>query len=1008
MAAGGYYGFAGGAVAGPQYSTQPAPAYSHPPVAAAYAVQPTPGVEHAVAPAYPLAMPAARPAAPMAYGGYQPPSVQDYSYGTRPPELTPQPAMTQSYQDGYSYGRSPAASSYEAKPYYQAVVTQPQHSATDSYYHSNSQSSYSQPVAAYNPSQPQRQVTPVKLVPAVNTTSSNYGAYLAVTTSQQNLPPPSVPSYAPASSYAPAATTYNASPASYAASNYSSYDTGAYTAANTSSYYQPSQHQLMPPPPQPPPPQAKPTWGGAGGTSTHSPATSSYVKKPPFPSKPPKAKGPPKPPQLHYCEICKISCAGPQTYREHLEGQKHKKKEAAVKAGSQAGGSGPRGIQAQLHCELCDISCTGVDAYVAHIRGAKHQKVLKLHTKLGKPIPSAEPTLANVSSASANGVAGKPVPDTALASVAPAKSAPGVTGSGAAIASNKPTPARKPPKLVFTGAAARQEPITRPEEVKGAPPKVDPPAEEQPPLNSVGDSLADPLDVQPVGHHYVEEVLSDKGKMVRFHCKLCECSFNDPNAKDMHLKGRRHRLQYKKKVNPELPVEVKPSNRARKMQEEKLKSQQLRALARRRQVEEQRWHLEMRRYEQEMYWKRVEEEEFFWAEQQRRHLAADWHPPPLMGRPGVPVPPLLPARRPTSSDDRHVMAKHASIYPTEEELQGIQKAVSHSERALRLVSDWLTEQEAGKEEASHEDGKADNPPRLLKGVMRVGILAKGLLLRGDRRVHLILLSAQKPTLGLLQSVAEQLPKQLEKVTSDPYDVVAEVEEAGLVIASCKEPKMQVTISLTSPLMREEASFEAEAASDPQPDSDKILNKEKCQESLAALRHTKWFQARANGLQSCVVIIRVLRDLCQRVPTWGALPGWAMELLVERSLSSTTGPLGPAEALRRVLECVASGILLTDGPGLQDPCEKEPLDALRGLSRQQREDITASSQHALRMLAFRQIHRILGVEPLPLPRNRLGAPSRKRRWGTDEATEGEGDGKKDKKEDDDDDATKAGV
>lgn len=33
--------------------------------------------------------------------------------------------------------------------------------------------------------------------------------------------------------------------------------------------------------------------------------------------------------------------------------------------------------------------------------------------------------------------------------------------------------------------------------------------------------------------------------MIRFHCKLCECSFNDPNAKDMHLKGRRHRLQYK-------------------------------------------------------------------------------------------------------------------------------------------------------------------------------------------------------------------------------------------------------------------------------------------------------------------------------------------------------------------------------------------------------------------------------------------------------------------------------
>ena len=35
------------------------------------------------------------------------------------------------------------------------------------------------------------------------------------------------------------------------------------------------------------------------------------------------------------------------------------------------------------------------------------------------------------------------------------------------------------------------------------------------------------------------------GKTVSFNCKLCDCKFNDPNAKDMHMKGRRHRLQYK-------------------------------------------------------------------------------------------------------------------------------------------------------------------------------------------------------------------------------------------------------------------------------------------------------------------------------------------------------------------------------------------------------------------------------------------------------------------------------
>lgn len=49
---------------------------------------------------------------------------------------------------------------------------------------------------------------------------------------------------------------------------------------------------------------------------------------------------------------------------------------------------------------------------------------------------------------------------------------------------------------------------------------------------------------------------------------------------------------------------------------------------------------------------------------------------------------------------------------------------------------------------------------MLKGVMRVGVLAKGLLLRGDRNVNLILLSAHKPTKSLLEKISGNLPKQL--------------------------------------------------------------------------------------------------------------------------------------------------------------------------------------------------------------------------------------------------------
>lgn len=36
----------------------------------------------------------------------------------------------------------------------------------------------------------------------------------------------------------------------------------------------------------------------------------------------------------------------------------------------------------------------------------------------------------------------------------------------------------------------------------------------------------------------------------------------------------------------------------------------------------------------------------------------------------------------------------------------------------------------------------------------------------------------------------------------------------------------------------------------------------------------------------------------------------MELLVEKAISSAAGPMSPGDALRRVFECISSGILLS--------------------------------------------------------------------------------------------------
>ena len=113
----------------------------------------------------------------------------------------------------------------------------------------------------------------------------------------------------------------------------------------------------------------------------------------------------------------------------------------------------------------------------------------------------------------------------------------------------------------------------------------------------------------------------------------------------------------------------------------------------------------------EEFWKRreeefvlmEEEERHYWAERKRFEEEMDdinWYrrfpsrgPPQGRFGPG-PFNPFI-MRRPDTVDDRHCVAKHDAIYPTEEDLESIQKIVLHTETALKKVSDYLTALETG-------------------------------------------------------------------------------------------------------------------------------------------------------------------------------------------------------------------------------------------------------------------------------------------------------------------------
>ena len=57
---------------------------------------------------------------------------------------------------------------------------------------------------------------------------------------------------------------------------------------------------------------------------------------------------------------------------------------------------------------------------------------------------------------------------------------------------------------------------------------------------------------KPIGMEYVE-FLHGSGKN-RFHCRLCDVEVTDEAGRAMHVRGRKHKLNYKRFVDPDLGI----------------------------------------------------------------------------------------------------------------------------------------------------------------------------------------------------------------------------------------------------------------------------------------------------------------------------------------------------------------------------------------------------------------------------------------------------------------------
>uniref|UniRef100_A0A7E4W9L6 DZF domain-containing protein n=1 Tax=Panagrellus redivivus TaxID=6233 RepID=A0A7E4W9L6_PANRE len=599
------------------------------------------------------------------------------------------------------------------------------------------------------------------------------------------------------------------------------------------------------------------------------------------------------PPKSIYCETCKISCAGPVAHREHLAGKAHKKKLALINGENKQ--SLPR-AKTTYRCDVCEIMCTGKDTYDAHVRGSKHQKTLQTLKRLGKPIPTTDPTIIPPKdSSSPNAVPIGTVDIPAVPTTLPAapKKIVGVTGSkfvgGSTLNSTS-----NGESTVMTESA-----------------------------NDDGD-----VEVKPVGEEYVDAKYGPGGRLIEYHCRLCECSFTDPNAKAIHTKGRRHRTSYKQKVDPTLKVEVKGSV--------------ARSHAKRSQK--------------------------FGDEGANGAPAANFFNNSGPNHQWVDVDNSVFAANNQSVDDTHIIAKYNEIQISMEEYESVNRLVDIIEAALKVVSDKLVDTDFDKPSTAEIEPKAepaseDDAPepgeakdRVLKGLMRVGLLANNLLMKEDTTVDVVVLCVKIPTTYGLDKIVALLPECIDKTHADKLTITPDADKASIAV-KIEGFTHTVNVSLTSGLVR---PFEG------RPDNteglpESVLPLAPMLNALAELRHANWYNNRAAPLAAMSMTMVILRDIRQRVITWEPLTTFMLSMLVQNVLESFGYPMTPGDALRRVFEAISSGLLLSKRPILYDPCEKDKVDVFGALTFQQREDITSSAQHALRLIIFEQIDKVLDMD-----------------------------------------------
>uniref|UniRef100_A0A8R1DMI1 DZF domain-containing protein n=1 Tax=Caenorhabditis japonica TaxID=281687 RepID=A0A8R1DMI1_CAEJA len=527
----------------------------------------------------------------------------------------------------------------------------------------------------------------------------------------------------------------------------------------------------------------------------------------------------------YYCEVCKVSCAGQITYKEHLEGQRHKKKEQAAKTGVPLASLAKNKLS--YRCELCGVTCTGQDTYQAHVRGTKHVKTVALHKKLGKPVPEDVPTI--IAPGEDGPVETKAKPQWHQQQLPGGKKVIGINTvnfvGGAKLSSTGQLEEKKKQVAAAVGGVGKTAIIEVEDERLKA--------------------MMEAEKVDPIGEDQVTEERDPTGKLISFNCKICDCKFSDPHAKDIHVRGRRHRQSYKNKIDPHFVVD--PHQLKRKSDKSKNGQQDKSA---------------------------------------SNGGDASFHRGPWFAQP------TIEGRELNIIDERAVEQKYRSMNPGQEFCEKLDKLTIDIHNSLKIVCDKVERTKLGLAEDAPIPNDPEKPKTIL-GVARIGTISANVYIKDEPFVEMVVSVTPIPNRSLVEQIKNLFNGTNPElaITDDSFSPVC------LLVTASYFPQLPCRLYITSTALRT-----VEAVTSDCPDT------ETCFKALAYLRHCKWYDNHCQFLNSCSQVVRILRDARSRYPSWSALDDYKTEVLVSNIIDSSPMSLNPAEALKRVLEAISSGFL----------------------------------------------------------------------------------------------------